>query len=102
MSTRAAAQRLRVVADTVPWEWVTPEWLDAIEEARGDVHRAKRMAVARVRSAGEREVREAELFDVAQPLEERVIDELDLADAHRKRAVDRIADVNFVGHFAWC
>ena len=57
-------------------------------------HRADAVPVAVVRGAGEGELGEAELPDVAQPLEERMVDDRALAGAHLDGTVDRVPDLH--------
>ena len=67
---------------------------EAVEEPGGDVHRAEAVAVPGVGGPRVGEVGEAQLLDVAQALEHRVVDELDLTRGHTDRAVDRISDMD--------
>ncbi len=65
-----------------------------VEHPRRHRHRAQPVRVAGVGRAGEGEVGEAELLDVAQPLVLRAVDERLLVGRDLDRAVDGIADVH--------
>ncbi len=64
------------------------------EHLGGDVHGAEAVRVARVRRAGERQVGEAELLHVAQPLVLRAIHQRPLVGGDLDGAVDGVADVH--------
>ena len=71
--------------------------LEQRERAPGEVVRAERVLEARMRGAGIDEKREAELANVAQPLERRRIDQLEGERIEPDVVPERVAD-DFDGH----